>query len=47
MQEIIESIKQSPWNHPIIVGSIAVVVLVLAIGGGYMVVNDGKLPWTN
>jgi hypothetical protein len=47
MQEIMESIKQSPWNHPIIVTSIAVVVIVLAIGGVYMIVNDGKLPWSN
>ena len=47
MHDVIESIKQSPWNHPIIVGSIAVLVVVLAIGGIYMTVNDGKLPWTN
>ena len=47
MDDVIESIKQSPWNHPIIVSSIAVLVLVLAIGGIYMIVNDGKLPWTN
>jgi hypothetical protein len=47
MDDIIESIKQSPRNHPIIVGSVAVLIVVLAIGGVYMIVNDGQLPWTN
>ena len=39
---IILMIKQS-----IILSSIAVVLLVLTLGGIYMIVNDGKLPWTN
>jgi hypothetical protein len=47
VQEIIEEIKQSPWKHPIIVASIVVLVLVLAAGGIYMYLNDGKLPWSN
>jgi len=46
MDEILESIKQSPWEHPIIVGSLAVLVLVLAAGGIYMYANDGKLPFS-
>ncbi len=43
MDDIIEGIKQSPWNHPIIVASVAVLVVVLAIGGIYMIVNDVKI----